>query len=204
MAVLPLPGPAGGIPGAQAALADARAKHIAMAYEYDLVLAGLLVATLRMASSTTMYQRRYSRCGRRCPVSDAVADQSPSRRARLILYAMLLIIAALFNLGLWFASRPSQSPLQGEVEADSVNIATKALARVDRLLVGGGDRVKSGQVVAFLSSPEIGNAAQQTAATLDSARATQSLTNEGERWPPVLTGRQDRQPRPGDNLLVTQ
>lgn len=108
-------------------------------------------------------------------------DALPSRRTRVILYIALSVIIVLLALGLWLASRPAIPPLQGEVDADSVNIATKALARVDRLLVEEGDRVRAGQVVATLSSPELSNAAAQTAATLDGARATRSLANEGVR-----------------------
>lgn len=114
-------------------------------------------------------------------MTDTSPDAAPTRRARLILYAALMLAVVLLAIGVWLASRPATPPLQGEVEADSVNIATKALARVDRLLVGEGDRVRAGQVVAILSSPELGNAAAQTAATLDSARAAQSLTDEGAR-----------------------
>ena len=47
--------------------------------------------------------------------------------------AAVLMIAAL--LGLWYASRPAPIPLQGTVEADEVNVATKAFARVETLNV---------------------------------------------------------------------
>lgn len=120
-------------------------------------------------------------------MTEQVHDAAPTRRSRRILYVGLAVVVVLLAIGLWLASRPATPPLQGEVEAESVNVATKALARVDRLLVEEGDRVRAGQVVATLSSPELGNAAAQTAATLDGARATQSLTEEGVRREDVAT-----------------
>ncbi len=120
-------------------------------------------------------------------MTEDMQETPPTRRNRLILYGALAVIVVLLVFGLWLASRPAMPPLQGEVDADSVNVATKALARVDRLLVEEGDRVRAGQVVATLSSPELGNAAAQTAATLDGARATRSLTDEGARQEDVAT-----------------
>ncbi len=105
----------------------------------------------------------------------------PSRRKRVLLYAGLIIVALLLALGLWLASKPANPPLQGEVDADTVNVATKALARVETIDVEEGDRVKAGEQLATLSSPEIANGQRQAQAALDSARAAQALTDEGAR-----------------------
>ncbi len=110
------------------------------------------------------------------------ADQpTPSRRKRLILYAGLAIVAVLLAIGLWLASRPANPPLQGEVDADTVNVATKALARIETIGVQEGDRVRAGAVLATLSSPEISNGQEQAQAALDGARAAQALAEEGAR-----------------------
>nr|WP_246426011.1 efflux RND transporter periplasmic adaptor subunit [Sphingomonas kyeonggiensis] len=93
----------------------------------------------------------------------------------------MLIVCIVLAVGLWLANRPSQPPLQGEVDADTVNIGTKVLSRVDKLLVDEGDRVEAGGVLALLSSPEVGNGQLQAQAALDSAQAAQSLTDEGSR-----------------------
>ncbi|SEM74534.1 HlyD family secretion protein [Sphingomonas gellani] len=108
-------------------------------------------------------------------------DRPPSRRARVLLWVGLAVVAVLLAIGLWLASRPAHIPLQGEVEADTANVATKALARVDRMLVEEGDRVRAGQVLAVLSSPELANAQRQAQAVLDGARATRALTDQGAR-----------------------
>lgn len=108
-------------------------------------------------------------------------DAPPGRRARLLLWGGLLLVALLLAVGLWLAGRPAAARLQGEVEADEVNVATKTLSRVDRLLVAEGDSVRRGQLLAELSAPEVDNGARQAQAALASARALQSLAEEGAR-----------------------
>lgn len=105
----------------------------------------------------------------------------PKRKTRLLFYGALVIVAMLLAVGLWLASRPAPEQLQGMVDADEVNVATKALARVDRLFVEEGARVKAGQVLAQLSSPEIAGGQAQAAGALQSAQALQSETEEGAR-----------------------
>ncbi|WP_242184050.1 HlyD family secretion protein [Sphingomonas sp. CARO-RG-8B-R24-01] len=108
-------------------------------------------------------------------------DAPPSRRARILLFVGLAIVVVIVAIGLWLASRPAPEQIQGMVEADSVNVATKALARVDRLLVDEGARVRAGQVLATLSSPELGNAERQAQGVLDSARAVSAVAQAGAR-----------------------
>jgi len=112
-------------------------------------------------------------------MSDPTAP--PSRRARVLLYVGLIVVVAIVGIGLWLASRPGPEQIQGMVEADSVNVATKALARVDRLLVDEGARVKAGQVLATLFSPELGNAERQAQGVLDTARALDAVAQAGAR-----------------------
>lgn len=112
-------------------------------------------------------------------MSDPTAP--PSRRARVLLYIGLIVVVAIVGIGLWLASRPGPEQIQGMVEADSVNVATKALARVDRLLVDEGARVKAGQVLATLFSPELGNAERQAQGVLDTARALDAVAQAGAR-----------------------
>ena len=112
-------------------------------------------------------------------MSDPTAP--PTRRARVLLYVGLIVVVVIVGIGLWLASRPGPEQIQGMVEADSVNVATKALARVDRLLVDEGARVKAGQLLATLSSPELGNAERQAQGALDTARALDAVAQAGAR-----------------------
>lgn len=104
-----------------------------------------------------------------------------SHRMRRFLWVGIGAVVFLITIGLWLASRPPSEQLQGEVDANDVNVATKALARVDKLLVEEGDRVRKGQVLAILAAPEIENGRRQADAALASARALESISNEGLR-----------------------
>ena len=117
-------------------------------------------------------------------MTDPAVDVDPaahSRRARWLLWIGIAVVVVIVGLGLWLASRPAPEQWQGEVEADEINVATKALARVETLAVDEGDRVRRGQVMAILSAPEIDGGQQQAQAALDSARALQSVAIEGAR-----------------------
>ncbi|MGY2736249.1 HlyD family secretion protein [Sphingomonas sp. UYP23] len=103
------------------------------------------------------------------------------RNLRPLFYAALILVAILLAIGLWLASRPAPEQLQGMVDADEVNVATKALARVDRLFVDEGAHVRAGQVLAELSSPEIAGGQAQAKGALQSAQAVQSETEQGAR-----------------------
>src|SRR5690606_32823414 len=69
----------------------------------------------------------------------------------------------------------------GMVEAETFTVATKAPARVEKMLASAGDRVAKGQVLAILSSPEITAGDQQAAAALQGAQAVQELSRVGAR-----------------------
>ncbi|MBB3695164.1 HlyD family secretion protein [Sphingomonas sp. BK580] len=119
-------------------------------------------------------------------MTDADATTARSRQ-RLLVAAALVGLLLLVVLGLWLAARPRHEQLQGMVDADEVNVATKALARVDRLLVAEGERVSAGQTLAELSSPEIVGGREQAEGALQAARAIQSETDAGPRGEDVAS-----------------
>ncbi|MXO64798.1 efflux RND transporter periplasmic adaptor subunit [Altericroceibacterium endophyticum] len=110
-----------------------------------------------------------------------------SRRKRIVVIAAIIIVLVVVVLGLWLASRPAPQQLQGMVDAEEVNVATKALARVEELMAKEGQRVEAGAVLATLSSPEITGAQAQAQGALDAARAIASATNEGPRQEDIAT-----------------
>ena len=123
------------------------------------------------------------------PVADIAADPTPPpprpRRAppvrTLLIAVAALAVLAFVVIGLFLAARPAPPQVQGMVEAETFTVATKAPARVEKMLASAGDRVVAGQVLAILSSPEITAGDQQAAAALQGAQAVQELSRVGAR-----------------------
>ncbi|WP_010185141.1 HlyD family secretion protein [Sphingomonas sp. PAMC 26605] len=113
-------------------------------------------------------------------MSDEIVAPATKRKSWLVPVVLVLIVLVVV-VGLWLASRPAPEQLQGMVDADEVNVATKSLSRVERLLADEGQRVAAGTVLAELSNPEIAGGQAQAQGALDAARAVASETNEGAR-----------------------
>lgn len=109
---------------------------------------------------------------------NAPAAVHPAPRRKL---AILLVLAAVVVIGLALAFWPTTDQVQGMADADSIHVAAKITARVQRLHVKEGDRVKAGQLLFELDSPEVAAKQRQAQAVLDSASAQQSKALEGTR-----------------------
>ncbi len=83
----------------------------------------------------------------------------------------LLIFLTYFT---WIISRPQPIEVQGEVEATQIKVASKLMGRIDSMAVHKGDRVKKGQLLFTLKSPEIEAKLQQANAALQGAEAQNS------------------------------
>ncbi|GAA0738082.1 HlyD family efflux transporter periplasmic adaptor subunit [Sphingomonas sp. ABOLD] len=105
----------------------------------------------------------------------------PRRKPPILAIVLGIALVVLIVGGLWLANRPAPEQLQGMVDADEVNVATKALARVETLVAEEGQRVRAGTLLATLSSPEIAGGKAQAQGAVDAARAIASETNEGAR-----------------------
>jgi HlyD family secretion protein len=114
---------------------------------------------------------------------------APTGRRKAILIGVAVAVVVLIALGLWLASRPPPDQIQGMVDAHEVNVATKALSRADRLLAEEGDRVRPGQLLATLSSPEIAGSEQEAQGALQAAQANQLMAERGARSEDVASAR---------------
>lgn len=71
--------------------------------------------------------------------------------------------------------------LQGEVDVKTVDLASKITGRIEKINYKKGDRVKKGDVLIALDTPEINAQAAQVDATVQLALAQQEKVNNGAR-----------------------
>lgn len=110
----------------------------------------------------------------------APADAPPPKKRKLGIL-ILMVLAIVVVVGLWLAWRTPAEQLQGMADADTVNVAAKITARLAELKVREGDRVKAGQVLFVLDSPEVAAKEEQAHGALDAARAVADKADEGAR-----------------------
>ena len=75
--------------------------------------------------------------------------------ARIAGFLLLLGVLAFIGWGLWLAYHPAPVPLQGQVEARTINVAPKISARIATLDVREGQAVAAGEELVTLDSPEL-------------------------------------------------
>ncbi|ENW23749.1 hypothetical protein F925_02710 [Acinetobacter lwoffii NCTC 5866 = CIP 64.10 = NIPH 512] len=111
-------------------------------------------------------------------------DEQPpeiSKKKKYLLLALLPILLAVIIFGLWKSYQPTPIELQGRVEAETIQVATKVPSRIEEIYVEEGQRVKKGDVLVRLNSPEIATKKQQATAALQSALALQSTAERGSQ-----------------------
>lgn len=101
--------------------------------------------------------------------------------AAIIVLTIIALMAIGVSVGLYWSKKPAPQQLQGVVDADEVNVATKTLSRVEKLMVEEGQMVNQGDLLAVLSNPEAQSLQKQADATLQSALAQSDLVNSGDR-----------------------
>lgn len=96
----------------------------------------------------------------------------------------IIIITVAFLLifvGIYLLNKNSELILQGEVEVKSVDLASKIVGRVQKLNVEVGDKVKKGDVLVLLDTPDISAKAEQSSAILDLAISQEEKVFNGAR-----------------------
>ena len=96
-------------------------------------------------------------------------------------FLILVGVLAFIGWGLWQAYHPASVPLQGQVEARTINIAPKISARIATLTVREGQAVKAGAVLVTLDSPEVRAKLAQAGAVQAAAEARRDLVDVGAR-----------------------
>jgi HlyD family secretion protein len=92
-----------------------------------------------------------------------------------------VVLLGLIVWGLWKATRPQPLPIQGEMEARTIDVASKVPGRVLELKVEEGQQVKAGDVLFRLESPEIDAKLAQASAAHEAAESVSAKAKAGAR-----------------------
>jgi len=92
-----------------------------------------------------------------------------------------LVLLSIFSVATWLLVHPSPEILQGEVEATQVDVAAKIPGRVGAVNVREGQRVRKGQLLVTLDSPEIRAKLAQATAAENAASAQRDKADRGAR-----------------------
>lgn len=100
-----------------------------------------------------------------------------------------IVILALLGWGLYQAFQPVREPVQGQIEAQEINVASKVPGRVGRVHVQLGQQVARGDLLFELDSPEVRAKVAQAEAARDAARATSRKVQAGARPEEIVGAR---------------
>ncbi|WKB52698.1 HlyD family secretion protein [Eleftheria terrae] len=100
---------------------------------------------------------------------------------RLVPAILGLAVLAFLGWGLSRAFAPQRLPLQGQIDAQEVNLSAKVPGRVSKLHVQLGQKVKAGDLVFELDSPEVQAKVAQARAAQEAAQAVAAKAGAGAR-----------------------
>jgi len=100
-------------------------------------------------------------------------------KVKIIVFTVIAIILSVGFLLSHFSS--SKEILEGVVDTDEINIASKVTGRIGELYVKEGDTINNQQLIASLFDRQIDENARQAKETLASAIANQEKSRNGER-----------------------
>jgi HlyD family secretion protein len=96
-------------------------------------------------------------------------------------FVILIAFIAIMGIVGFFILSPSETLLQGEVEANEVRVSGKLAGRILELKVKEGDAVTKGDLLVTIDSPEISAKAMQAQSLKDAAQAVSTKANNGTR-----------------------
>lgn len=93
----------------------------------------------------------------------------------------IVVILIILGITIWYMSAPSESYLQGQVDATQINVASKIPGRVEDILVREGDQVEEGQLLIVIGTPEIDAKLLQAESVKKAAQALDDKASKGAR-----------------------
>lgn len=114
-------------------------------------------------------------------ISQAAKTGRGLETGRVLIICLLCCLVLFIGWGLWQAAFPPRAPLQGQMEARTINVASRVPGRVLEVLVKEGDFIEKGQPVVRMHLPELEAKLLQAKAQASAAMARESLVDEGPR-----------------------
>jgi HlyD family secretion protein len=99
----------------------------------------------------------------------------------LIAFSTLLLVVAAVSIIGWIVLKPEPIVLQGQAEATEVRVSGKVPGRISKFLVSEGMKVKKGDTLVLLDSPELNAKLMQATSAEDAANAQSQKANKGAR-----------------------
>lgn len=116
----------------------------------------------------------------------------------VLTFSLVLVVIGVVALAGFFMLTPPDDVIMGQAEATQVRVSGKVPGRVVAYRFGEGDRVKAGDTLVFLDTPEVMAKLQQAEAARSAAEAqnakaqkgarAQELTGTYELWQKALAG----------------
>ena len=116
----------------------------------------------------------------------------------VLTFSLVLVVIGVVALAGFFMLTPPDDVIMGQAEATQVRVSGKVPGRVVAYRFGEGDRVKAGDTLVFLDTPEVMAKLQQAEAARSAAEAqnakaqkgarAQELTGAYELWQKALAG----------------
>lgn len=104
-----------------------------------------------------------------------------SKRLRALLAVFALAVIAFVAWGQWKAFTPPSLPLQGQIEAQEINVSSKVPGRVSKVHVQQGQTVQAGDLLFELDSPEVSAKVSEARAAEAAASAVAAKARAGAR-----------------------
>ncbi|WP_028744880.1 HlyD family secretion protein [Rhizobium mesoamericanum] len=111
------------------------------------------------------------------------ADSSAGRPSRTAAVIVMVTVASIVGLSLWYLVQPQPLIVQGEADATRIDIAARVDGRVGERPVARGDNVDAGQILVKIDNPQILSKlkeakAQKAVAVADLARIDVGVRKE--------------------------
>ncbi|PAF48930.1 hypothetical protein BKH41_04700 [Helicobacter sp. 12S02232-10] len=108
-----------------------------------------------------------------------------------------ILLVGIFGLGIliwlgitfYLAYKPKPQILQGQIGAREYSVSSKLAGRIDQVFVKKGDKVKKGDLIYTIKSPELEAKLTQAEAGYEAAKAVSDETQKGARVETIVSAR---------------